>query len=273
MGAAPAGDGGTAVVMQQSGPKYLRRVAGQVLDAMVASLQAEARNGQVDVATLRKVAEALKTSPQFDSFYAHAFQTLAEGIEEQRRIELRRNALGRLMVHPLSGLLNDGTLSRDMLPNLFHFFQLSLGDQLAHYAETCDELLNLIRTEQGEDFTWDTFYAHPDARMVQMKVLWTIVKAFRHFEARQEWFIKLMQYHPSTISLGSHMFINAPRPTGVEQVAPFSNQEFCVLFQALFRPIAHPSKETESMMRRALDDFDQKRFDTFLENLAACHMG
>lgn len=256
--------------MQHTGPKYLRRISAQVLDALVASLKAEARDGLVDLHTLENVAEALKTSPQFDSFYDHAFTTLAESLERQARIEQRRNALGRLMCHPLADLLNDETLSRDMLPNLFHFFQLSLGDQLAHYAETCSEVLQLVQAERGQDFTWDDYYAHPDARIVQFKVLWTIVKTFRNFDARREWFIKLMQYHPSSISLGSHMFINAPRPAGNEPAPNFGRQEFCILLQALCAPLIDMDAEDSALLHSAVDDFDRARLDDFMAHLATC---
>lgn len=256
--------------MQHTGPNFLRRISTQVLDAMVTSLKAEARDGHVDIATLERVAQAIKSNPQFDHFYDHAYESLAEAMDRQARIEQRRNALGRLMCHPLADLLNEGTLGREMLPNLFHFFQLSLGDQLAHYAETCSDVLQLVQAEKGEDFVWDDFYAHQDARVVQYKVLWTIVKTFRNFNARQDWFIKLMQYHPSTISLGSHMFINAPRPMGTDPAPVFGRQEFCILFRALFRPLTDMTPGDTALLRSAVDDYDGPRLRQFLDSLAAC---
>ncbi|WP_404385925.1 hypothetical protein [Caenispirillum salinarum] len=253
--------------MQHNGPKYLREISGQVLDALVASVQAKASDGHVSVETLRGIAQALKTSPEFDAFYQQAYNTVYEAMERQTRIEQRRNALGRLMVHPLAGLLNDETLSREHLPNLFHFFQLSLGDQLAHYAETCNEVLDLVIAEQGEAFAWDDFYAHPDARIVQAKVLWTIVKTFRNFEGRRDWFIKLMQYHPSSISLGQHMFINTPRPPEGHTAPPFGHGEFQVLLSALVSPLANLSTADKAMLHSALDDFDEDQLNAFLDKL------
>lgn len=253
--------------MQHNGPKYLRGISGQVLDAMVASVQAQAKDDHVSVETLRAVAEALKNSPEFDAFYDHAYNTLYNAMQHQTRIEQRRNALGRLMVHPLASLLNDGTLSREHLPNLFHFFQLSLGDQLAQYADTCTEVLDLVKAERGVDFVWDDFYAHRDARIVQIKVLWTIVKTFRNFEARRDWFIKLMQYHPSSISLGAHMFIASPRLATTDSVPSFDQEDFKVLLSALISPLAHLSKSDIAMLQSVLDDFNEARLAAFLEQL------
>lgn len=259
--------------MSHGGEKYLRRMTGQILDALVASVVAKARDGHVDVATLRSVGEALKSSPEFDAFYAHAYQHLADAIERDARIEMRRNALGRLMVHPLAPLFNDGPLDRSVLPNFFHFLQLTLGEQLDHYAEACNDLVQLLKLEKGEDFEWAHFYAHPDARVIQAKVLWIIAKAFKNFEARREWFVKLMQYHPSSISLGAHMFIPVPKaPVGSEQPKPFGKGEFCALFQALFSPLHDLPAADRARLHTALDDFDQKRFDRFMLDLAACQL-
>ncbi|MCA1940578.1 MAG: hypothetical protein LDL26_06225 [Caenispirillum bisanense] len=256
--------------MSHSGEKYLRRMTGQILDALVASVLAKAKGGTVDVATLRSVAEALKSNPEFDTFYGHAYEHLVEAIEKDSRIEMRRNALGRLMIHPLAPLFNDERLDRSILPNLFHFLQLSLGEQLEHYAEACADIVQMLKLEKGEDFEWDTFYAHPDARAIQAKVLWTIAKAFKNFDARREWFVKLMQYHPSSISLGAHMFIPVPKPVGNEAPAPFGRAEFCTLFQALFAPLHDLPAAERANLHSALDDFDQKRFDRFMLDLAAC---
>ncbi|GAA0587299.1 hypothetical protein [Caenispirillum bisanense] len=258
--------------MSHSGEKYLRRMTGQILDALVAGVVPKAKDGHVDVATLRSLAEALKSNPEFDAFYHQAYVHLADEVERDARQELRRNALGRLMVHPLAGLFNDERLDRSILPNLFHFFQLSLGEQLEHYAETCSEIVQLMKLERGEDFAWDQFYADPQARAVQAKVLWTIVKAFKNFDARRDWFIKLMQYHPSSISLGAHMFIAAPKPMGGEAPPPFGNEEFCTLFHALFSPLHDLPAEERAKLATILDDFDQKRFDRFMLDLAACRL-
>lgn len=258
--------------MSHSGEKYLRRMTGQILDALVAGVVPKAKEGHVDLATLRSVAEALKSNPEFDAFYHQVYAHLAEEIEHDSRQEMRRNALGRLMVHPLAALFNDGQLDRSILPNLFHFFQLSLGEQLEHYAEACNEIVQLMKLEQGEDFAWDAFYARSDARAVQAKVLWTIVKAFKNFDARCDWFIKLMQYHPSTISLGAHMFIAAPKPMGGEAPPPFGKAEFCTLFHALFSPLHDLPAVERAKLATILDDFDQKRFDRFMLDLAACRL-
>lgn len=256
--------------MSHFGEKYLRRMTGQILDALVASVVPQAKGGHVDLATLRSVAEALKSNPEFDAFYAAAYQHLADAIEKDSRIEMRRNALGRLMIHPLAPLFNDGQLDRSILPNLFHFLQLSLGEQLEHYAEACNDIVQVMKLEQGDAFEWDTFYARRDVRAIQAKVLWTIVKAFKNFDARREWFVKLMQYHPSSISLGAHMFIPVPKPVGSEAPPAFGKAEFCTLFHALFAPLHDLPATERAHLQAILDDFDQKRFDRFMLDLAAC---
>lgn len=253
--------------MQQSGPKYLRGISGQVIDAMLASVQAQAKDGHVSVETLRRVAQALKDSPDFDAFYQHAYDTLYRAMERQTRVEQRCNALGRLMVHPLADLLNDGTLSREHLPNLFHFFQLSLGDQLAQYAVICNEIVELLETEKGADFVWDDFYAHEGARIIQAKVLWKIVQTFSNFEARRDWFIKLMQYHPSSISLGQHMFIATPRPPVGDAPPPFGQGEFRILLAALVSPLSHLSAADKALLHSAVPTFDESQLKAFLEKL------
>jgi hypothetical protein len=76
-----------------------------------------------------------------------------------------------------------------------------------------------------------------------------------------------MQYHPSSISLGAHMFISTPRPPAGETAPTFGPGEFQVLVGALVSPLAHLSEADKTMLHSVLDDFDEERLAAFLKNI------
>jgi hypothetical protein len=82
-----------------------------------------------------------------------------------------------------------------------------LGDEEAVAAERCHAIVKTLKDDLGDHFTWDAFYADAEAKVISWHVLVKIAASFKRYELRKDWFIKLMQYHPTTVSLASNAFV------------------------------------------------------------------
>ena len=118
---------------------------------------------------------------------------------------------------------------------MFSFFHLVLGDDEGHLREECRTILERIRNGDSAQFRWDDYYKDRQARQVYWQVLIRIAVLFKRWDLRKDWFLKLMQYSPTTNSLGSMAF--QLRDVGDhDALAPavFGEGEFKRLFHALF---------------------------------------
>ncbi|MCR6628769.1 MAG: hypothetical protein NVV74_01170 [Magnetospirillum sp.] len=247
----------------------MRRTTNVILDALLQAAEHAYHGKPLTKETLHDIVEGLKISSQFDDFYRRAYHDLMDVVEQEKLEQRRQNAFGRLMVHSLSELFDKGILDREILPNVFSFFHLVLGDEAETYGERCLDLVGELRDELGDEFTWDTFYADPRAKLVLWRTLVRIASSFKRWDVRKDWFMKLMQYTPSTVSLGQSAFVVREHEHGLEPRV-FSNHHFCAFFQALFSPLTEMDKVDE---KRFLDEFGtdpHHLIGQFLVHLAAC---
>lgn len=257
--------------MGTRGPKLLRRTTNHVLDALLHAAEQGFRGGAVPMHGLHDIVEGLKASLQFDEFYRRAYGELT-GIIEQEKIEHRRtNAFGRLMVHQLGEVLEDGTLDRAILPNIFSFFHLVLGDDAQLYGDRCHEILGDLKAELGDDFTWDVFYGEPAAKLILWHTLTRIATSFKRWDLRKDWFIKLMQYTPTTVSLGQSAFV-VREVDHAEEPRVFGNREFCAFFTALFSPLTEISSGDEALFKKEFGSDPHHLIGQFLVHLASCEV-
>lgn len=255
--------------MAARGPKILRSTTNHVLDALLSAAERAFHGGPVSLSGLHDILAGLKTSPQFDDFYRRAYDDLRQAVEQEKMEGKRANAFGRLVVHPLGGLFEDGTLDRALLPNVFSFLHLVLGDDAHLYGERCQEIVAGLKAELGEDFTWDAFYEAPAAKCILWHTLVRIAASFKRWDLRKDWFLKLMQYTPSTVSLGQSAFV-VRETDHAEEPRVFGNREFCAFFAALFAPLTHISAEDEDLFRQEFGTDPHHLIGPFLVHLAAC---
>ncbi|MGE5506516.1 MAG: hypothetical protein ACM31L_18985 [Actinomycetota bacterium] len=230
----------------------------------------DAMHGQtIGAAQMEKIISGLKQSPSFDEFYRRAYREMME-IVENEKLELKRtNAFGRLMVHPLTVLFEAGIFERDILPNIFSFIHLVLGDEGDVYGEHCQDIVQSLKDEMGDEFNWDAFYGDGRAKVIYWHTLVRIAHSFKRWELRKDWFIKLMQYTPTTVSLSSNAFVTREHDPN-EEPRVFGEREFCQFFQALFAPLQDLSGDDEALFRQEFGNDPHHLIGPFLVNLTTC---
>jgi hypothetical protein len=253
--------------MTTNGPRQIRDAANELLDAFIRAIEQSYAGRPVNTADLRKVAAALKASPDFDALFDRTFtdvqsQALAHALaqaHDAQRVEM----FHRVMTHPLDPLLDAEVISRDALPNFFNFLRLVLGDAVDTFQQRCVDAHEELKAKTGENFTWDTLYADDRAKLVLFEVLMRIADAFKRFDARKDWFIGLMQYSPTTIGVASNVFV--PNPKAGKWT--FGEAEFTKMFQHLFQPVRNLSKHDHALFATELGRTPDEVFQPLFRNL------
>ncbi|HVI52698.1 MAG TPA: hypothetical protein VM661_15925 [Candidatus Sulfotelmatobacter sp.] len=237
----------------------LRRFAGRVVEAFVQAVDRQYAGSAVGPDLLRKAGAVFSVS---DLLMAMADQTARNLASEE--ID---DPYQRLLISPLGELLQSGELSRDILPNYFHFIHLVMGDGQAPLAEACAAIVAKMKSEPFPPFGWDDFLADPRARVVLWTVLLRIAENFKRFDLRRDWFIKLMQYDRQSVSLASNAFI--PKPKVEEDVPkpPFGGDQFKVLFGALFAPLKKLGGDDQAAFRKSFGQSVEAAFAPLWNNL------
>lgn len=234
--------------MSLQGRKVLRSAANTVLDALVHAISSHAKGGSVSLATLEAIVGNLKQSHDLDHYFDQVFHEVETVVEELQQERNRTNFFGRLMLEPLSESFDSGELMRECIPNIFSFFHLAMGDEVKVLNERCAEIVIGLREGLKEEFTWDAFFENTDAKTMRWRALVRIARSFRHWDARVDWFIQLMQYDPSSVSRGSNAFVIKKEHDGQEKPHIFGRKEFYLFFVNLFKPL------------REINTADEQRF-------------
>jgi len=251
--------------MTESARDELKRFVSQVLDAFVEALDREHGGAAITAKELHSVARALEGS----SFLAAKIAATYHHVRDEAAREVignrRREPFKRLMVRPLQAVMNDGQLGRDFLPNYFNFLHLVLGDETEALSRLC---VTICKDEQQDDgVDWVAFYADDRAKYVLWTVLHRMAASFRRFDARRDWFIGLMQNRPTSVSLGSNVFVPLPPENEVKEPHPFGANEFNLIFAALFGPLRRLSAADEAHFAEVMRDPPQKVFGELWANL------
>ena len=255
--------------MTGRGPGHLRKTTNVVLDALVQAAEQALHGHALDMHTLEALVNQLKGSTAFDDFYHRSYREMMEVVEGEKREQRRTNAFGRLMHHPLSPLFTDGALDRVLIPNIFSFLHLVLGDEEEVYAERCAGIVSALKEDLGDNFTWDAFYDDPEAKVVLWKVLVQVAASFKRYDLRKDWFIKLMQYRPTTVSLASNAFMTREHDPSEEPIH-FGEREFCIFFHAMFDPLQNLSIKEEAAFKAEFGTDPHHLIGGFLVNLSMC---
>jgi hypothetical protein len=254
--------------LRHEGSRILRRASDHLLDAFVKAIEGAYGTQPVSISQLRTIAETLKQSSAIEEHYSRATEELVRVITRAVVEERRSNALGRLMLHPLSDSFAQGLLYRDIVPNLFSFLHLVLGDQVDEYNKQALDVVHQLKQERGDDFTWDHFYESEYGKRVRFRVLTSIARTFERFDIRKDWFIKLMQYAPTTVSVGSSAFVVQPHSNAADDVRVFNEHHFAVLFRAWFQPVRNLTEAEERLYMEETHQTPARAFSNFFVNLA-----
>jgi hypothetical protein len=222
--------------------RELSQFAESIVDAFL--LQVGERGGSGDA--LRVVARDFVESPHFATLVDQFMHNLAQLVAHRLMQERRADPFRRLACHPLTELLDQGTLSRGLLDNYFTFLHLVLGDDQTVMTAHCQEIVDEIKDDPH--FSWDMFYDDPRAKLLLWQMLMRILDTFKRFEPRRDWLISLMQNRSHATSLASNAFVTRPRG---EDEPPFGLAEFTLLMAALYGPLLQLSGTDEAAFAQA----------------------
>lgn len=215
--------------------KRCRDVVGVAVRAFLGLLEEACEGGSVPIETARRIGNAVAGAggPLAD-LYARAEQGCSTRFTMLRIESQRTDIFGRLVAEPFAHLLDDKAngIERKHLGQFFAALRMILGEDV---HETMKARCAIIVAEcRGPDgmTDWPAYFADPEARSILEQVLVTIARSFRRFEPRKDWFLIVMNSTPSSVSLGSSVFVQK-RPEDKPQ-NEFSESHMCRLFNALF---------------------------------------
>lgn len=239
----------------------LRRFAGRVVDAFIQAVDRQYGGSAAGPDMLRNTAAAFSLSPLLVSMAeAAACHLLSDDLDDPYQ---------RLLVSPLDELLQSGELNRDILPNYFNFLHLVMGDGKDPLAEACAAIVAKMKAEPFPPFGWDDFLADPRVRVVLWTVLLRIAESFRRFDARRDWFIKLMQYDRQSVSLAANAFLPKNKTEDEPVRPPFGPDQFNLLFAALFGPLRRLSDGDKAAFKNAFGQTVEVAFGPIWQSLKA----
>lgn len=256
--------------MTTKGRKYLHATGDALIEAFVKAVEQAHGKNPVSTHELEALAAGLKSSSLLDDFYLRHYNHLVELVSEELTEQRRTNALGRLLAHPLDDAFDDGALERSILPNFFHFIHLVLGDEVETHSKECFEIHEDLKERLGDRFTWDEFYQDERAQVILWHVLARIAQSFARFDARKDWFITLMQNRPTAFSVAANAFI----PHGhhsPDEVHPFGEDDFLVLFRALFDLVRDMKQSDGRLFASLYDQSPDEMFGPLLKRLDAAN--
>lgn len=238
------------------GREELHRFAQSLIGAFLVSARQE---------ELMLEAKAFLESDRCAELVNQFLGTLTHAVASEMAQERRADPFRRLMVHPLTEVLESGGVSRTLLPNYFNFLHLVLGDDgQAELTRQCEAILEEVKGDPH--FTWDFFYDDPRARAVLWTVLMRIADAFKRFEPRRDWFIGLMQNRMHAVSIAPNAFVPLVH-SEEEDKAQFGVPQFNLLFTALYRPLLWMAAGDDAAFTRLFGAPPAKLVAPFVEKL------
>ena len=251
--------------MINRGPDYLRQMTNKVLDALLKGVTTEAGKAPLSPDRLTQLIEVMKTAPDYDHFYRASYDGLLKVMEDDQKRGARVNAFGRLLVHPLDPLFAENRLDRRLIGNFFFFVRSLFGDEIETMAEQAAEVADELRNKaESGQFDWGRFYADPRAKRLYFSVMSRMIRAFRSFDARRDWAMKVMQHDPTAVGLSSNVYIERPFEG---QALPFGDREFYLFFDGLIRPLVRLSAEDAKIYTEATGENATQVAGDFLAKL------
>jgi hypothetical protein len=241
-------------------------MANKLFDALVQGAETQAQKAPFTIDTLRQLVEAMKTAADYDHFYRASYDGLMKVIAEDESRGARVNAFGRLLVHPLDMVFAEDKLDRRLIGNYFFFVRSLFGDEVEVMADEAATVAEELRTTAGGSLDWAAFYADPRAKQLYFRVVARVMRAFRVFESRRDWVMKVMQHDPTAVGLSSNVYIERPFEG---QALPFGDREFYLFFDGLIRPLARLSSDDAALFKTSTGEDPARLASSFLRELEA----
>lgn len=189
-----------------AGPARVQALVHRGIDLLIASMRGRAQANQGGRLSFTEMRETIarfksKPAPNVVQFYEEAWEEIERAVEAQRWDKERKYPFERLVVHYFVHLLPERgqppqpgrQLSRGIIPGFVQALQQLVGPELFEtYEERCRELVERVRVEQGEAFTWDQVYADTTSQLIVNDVLVLIARHFTNLRRRRQWMMDLI---------------------------------------------------------------------------------
>ncbi|MGE4219603.1 MAG: hypothetical protein AB7G39_09175 [Alphaproteobacteria bacterium] len=189
-----------------AGPARVQMLVHRGIDLMIASMRSRAQSsdgGRLSFTEMRDTVTRFKSKPPQNvlHFYEEAWEEIERIVEAQRWDKERKYPFERLVVHYFVHLLPERgqpampgrQLSRGIIPGFVQALQQLVGPDLFEtYEERCRELVERVREEQGDAFTWDHVYADSSSQLIVNDVLVLIARHFSNLRRRRQWMMDLI---------------------------------------------------------------------------------
>jgi hypothetical protein len=229
-----------------------RSTAGIVVRAFAGLLEEQAVGGQVSVDAIRRTCDAVGGAGDFlDDLYAGSERT-CQDLFVLRQVDSQRvNYIGRIVTKTFAHVLDDRAsgITRSHLGRLFAALRMILGEEAFDEIQgRCAAIAAEASSGNGGVTRWEAFYRHPETLLIRERILVSVARTFRRFEARLDWLMIVMNSTPGNRSLGGGAF-EAAKP-GKRCTDDFDVAKFLKIFEALFA-----SCDARTMDEAARTDF------------------
>ncbi|MBP5857054.1 hypothetical protein KAJ83_08540 [Marivibrio halodurans] len=189
-----------------TGHEGLSRLTTEILDLFMNRVSdAVARTGvsTIDPEALQQIADRIARGrdPALAMIYERNWGQLQQTFEQAFWARMRKFPLERLIVSTFEPLLaprdaapvRGRTLSRRVIPATIGALHQMIGpDLFEEYEARARDLVEAVRTIEGDEGAWPRLYHHPQAQILVSDILVYIARYFTDVPKRRQWMVDFM---------------------------------------------------------------------------------
>ncbi|MBL8806084.1 MAG: hypothetical protein JNN22_04480 [Rhodospirillales bacterium] len=238
--------------------KKLEVLAVEVLCGFIETVQARLKTDSdpIQLSDLNLAMSEMMNSGRISKIAEVALTGLGQELRHRWARLLRKDAFGRLLCKPLSPLFEAGKLPREIHHGIRHFARLILGEELerALVAET-DKIVAACTERDGVD--WKRFYR--TAQPIWWQVLVRLPAAFRHFDARVNHMLGILNTQTGQVSLSANVVVRTGRGISRDLVGPAQIRLILAAWVATYDALGEAERATMTAATGFSVNFDELR--------------
>lgn len=238
--------------------KKLEILAVEVLCGFIETVQARLTSDTdpIRLADLNLAMSEMINSGRVAKIAEVALTGLGQELRQRWARLLRKDAFGRLLCEPLSPLFEAGKVPREVHHGIRHFARLVLGEELerALVAET-DKIVAACTERDGVD--WKRFYR--TAQPIWWQFLVRLPAAFRHFDARVNHMLGILNTQTGQVSLSANVVVRTGRGISRDLVGPAQVRLILSAWLATYDALAEAERATMAIATGFSANFDELR--------------
>ena len=190
-------------------------VAESMVSGFVAAMNAQAakRGGHLLPEDIQMLSASFeKQTDKIASTISRSISVYAESHSQTQWDPERVNAFDRVLVKQFSKLLSDDeivakkpeAISRRVLHGMFAAVRMIAGpERIEQYEQDAYLVMQRVRDDKREGFTWDTVYADPRTKNMLRDLLVFLAPHFINVDRRIDWMLGVVNGHLSPVSPSS----------------------------------------------------------------------